>query len=127
MREQRVIAEILCVVLLCSAAALAQTGTGSISGVVEDESGAVIPGVSVTVTNVDTGIRSSLPTDASGRYHVPSLVPGHYEIQARVTGFETGIRRGIQLAVGSNLEIKMVLPVGAGHAANGGDRRGPDH
>ena len=92
--------------------ALAQTATGSISGVVEDESGAVIPGVNVTVTNVDTGISRSLLTDASGRYHAPTLIPDHYEVQAQREGFETGIRKGIQVTVGSNLEINMALKVG---------------
>ncbi len=92
--------------------AFGQTSGGSISGVVQDESGAVIPGGAVVVTNVDTGIANSFTTDTSGRYHVPSLIPGHYEVQAQVAGFETGVRKGIQLTVGSSLEINMVLKVG---------------
>lgn len=91
---------------------LAQTPSGSISGVVQDESAAVIPAANVTVTNVDTGISRSAPADAAGRYHAAGLIPGRYEIQAQVTGFETGIRKGIQLTVGSDIEINLVLKVG---------------
>jgi len=92
--------------------ALAQTSTGSISGVVQDESSAVIAGVNVTVTNVDTGISRSLLTDASGRYHVPTLIPGHYEVQAQMAGFETAIRKGLQVTVGSEVVVNPVLKVG---------------
>ncbi|MBI2816078.1 MAG: carboxypeptidase regulatory-like domain-containing protein [Acidobacteria bacterium] len=108
----KITAGILGFVFLFSVAAVAQTATGSISGLVEDESGGVIPGVTVTVTNVDTGISSSLPTNASGRYHVPTLNPGHYEVQAQMTGFETALRRGLRLTVGSELVINLVLNVG---------------
>src|ERR1019366_5496207 len=91
--------------LLFHFCALAQTATGSISGVVQDASGGVIPGAKVTVTNVDTAITRMVATDPGGRYRVPSLIPDHYEVQVEVTGFETGIRKGIQVTVGSDLEI----------------------
>jgi hypothetical protein len=97
--------------LLFSASLLAQ-GTGDISGIVQDESGAVIPGVDVTVTNVDTGIGNSFVTNETGAYHLPSLIPGHYEIRAQLGGFETAVRRGIELTVGASLNIPMVLKVG---------------
>lgn len=103
---------VLGAILLFHSCAIAQTATGSISGMVQDETGAVVPGAQVTVTNVEKGISSSLATDASGRYHVPNLIPGHYEIQTQVSGFETAVRKGIQVTVGSNLEINMTLKVG---------------
>ena len=99
-------------IFLFSLSVWAQTATGSISGVVNDESGAVVPAANVTITNVDTGISRSAPADASGRYHVPGLIPGNYEIQAQVTGFETALRRGIQLTVGGDLVINLTLKVG---------------
>jgi hypothetical protein len=102
----------LCAILLFTSLVRAQTSTGSISGIVEDETGAVIPNATVTVGNVETGVSRSLLTDSSGRYNVPTLMPGHYEIQAQISGFETAIRRGIQLTVGSSLDIKMTLRVG---------------
>ncbi|OFW42813.1 MAG: hypothetical protein A3J28_06030 [Acidobacteria bacterium RIFCSPLOWO2_12_FULL_60_22] len=100
------------VILMVHFSALAQTSTGSISGVVQDESGAVIPGATVTITDVDTGISRSVVSDAGGRYRVPSLIPDRYEVQAQMTGFETGVRKGIQLTVGGDLEINMALRVG---------------
>ena len=99
-------------VLLWNPFLAAQTATGSISGVVEDASKAVIPSARVVVTNVDTGIARSLASDEAGRYHVPGLIPGPYEVQAQAEGFQTGIRRGIQLTVGSELVINLSLPVG---------------
>ncbi len=90
----------------------AQTPTGAISGMVEDESGAVIPGANITITNTDTGISRSVTTDSSGRYHIPGLIPGIYQVQAQVAGFETGVRQGIQLTVGSELAITLILKVG---------------
>ncbi|OFW15473.1 MAG: hypothetical protein A3H27_18675 [Acidobacteria bacterium RIFCSPLOWO2_02_FULL_59_13] len=90
----------------------AQTGTATISGVVEDESGAVVPGATVVVTHVDTGISRSLETNSAGRYSAPGLIPGNYEIQAQSSGFQTAIRQGIQLRVGSELSIGLLLRVG---------------
>lgn len=90
----------------------AQTSAGLISGVVQDESGAVVPGANITVKNVDTGVSRSVLTDAAGRYNVPGLIPDNYQVQAQMQGFETGVRAGIQLTVGSELAINMTLKVG---------------
>src|SRR5512141_1891170 len=85
--------------------AIGQITTGSILGVVADETGARTPGATVTVTNSDTGITRSLVTDASGRYRAPNLPPGQYEVKAELSGFRTGIRRGIGLTVGSEAVV----------------------
>jgi len=102
------------VIMLClgTSTLVAQTSAGAISGVVNDESGAVVPSAQVGVTDVDTGITRSVSTDASGRYRVPSLIPGHYEVQVQLTGFETAVRSGIELTVGQEAVINMVLRVG---------------
>lgn len=92
--------------------ASAQTASGIISGVVQDESGAVVPGANVTVTNVETGISRSVSSDSAGRYRVPGLIPDHYEVQAQVTGFQTELRKGIELTVGSEAVINLMLKVG---------------
>src|SRR5436189_6288661 len=70
----------------------AQVTTGTISGVVQDTSGAVIPGVSVTVKNLDTGIARSVTTDERGRYTAPNLTPGNYAVEGQLTGFQTELR-----------------------------------
>ena len=90
----------------------AQVTTGTISGVVQDSSGAVIPGVSVTVKNLDTGTARSVTTDERGRYTAPNLTLGNYEIEGELTGFQTEIRRGITLTVGREAVVSLTLKVG---------------
>jgi hypothetical protein len=92
---------------------LAQVSTGTISGVVQDDTGAVIPNAAVTVRNADTGISRTLSTDAAGRYQAPNLNPGNYEVEGQVTGFQTEIRRGIVITVGRNAVVNLALRVGA--------------
>src|SRR5437016_9699311 len=90
----------------------AQVTTGTISGVVQDSSGAVIPGVSVTARNLDTGIDRTVTTDEGGRYTAPNLTLGNYEVQAQLSGFQTEIRSGITLTVGREAVVNLALKVG---------------
>src|SRR5258706_12282890 len=90
----------------------AQVTTGTISGVVQDSSGAVTPGVSVTVRNLDTGIARSVTTDERGRYTATNLTLGNYEVEGQLTGFQTEIRRGITLTVGREVVVSLTLNVG---------------
>src|SRR5258705_6889450 len=90
----------------------AQVTTGTISGVVQDASGAVIPGASVTVRNLDTGIARSVTTDERGRYAASNLTLGNYAVEGQLTGFQTEIRRGITLTVGREVVVSLTLKVG---------------
>src|SRR6266581_5582124 len=90
----------------------AQVTTGTISGVVQDTSGAVIPGVSVTVKNLDTGITRTVTTDEGGRYTAPDLTLGNYEADAQLQGFQTEVRSGITLTVGRVAVVNFALMVG---------------
>ncbi|MBI4456031.1 MAG: TonB-dependent receptor [Acidobacteria bacterium] len=90
----------------------AQGTTASISGKVADESGAVVPGVTVTVTNADTQVSRALVTDDAGAYRATELEVGNYEIKAELVGFQTSIRKGIQLTIGRNAAVDIVLKVG---------------
>jgi hypothetical protein len=99
-------------VLLFSISLFSQVNTGTISGVVQDSSGAVISGATVTIKNVDTGIARALTTDVGGRYTAPNLPVGNYEVQAQQTGFRTEIRSGITLTVGREEVINLTLNVG---------------
>ena len=74
---------------LCTSKAVAQEITGSISGVVSDSSGALIPGVKVTVTNTGTNVSKTVVTGASGAYRVPFLFFGTYQVKAEHEGFKT--------------------------------------
>lgn len=92
---------------------MAQTTTATISGLVKDESGAVLPGVSVNVKNVDTGSVRTLVTDDQGHYMAPELGPGNYEVEATLAGFQTAVRTGITLTVGRHAAVDLALKVGA--------------
>src|SRR4029077_4516994 len=99
-------------VLLFSLSLFSQVNTGTISGVVQDTSGAVIGGATVTIRNVDTGIATALTSDTGGRYVVPNLPVGNYEVRAQQPGFRTEIRSGITLTVGREEVINLTLNVG---------------
>jgi len=87
-------------------------GGASVQGAITDATGAVLPGASVNVKNSGTVSSVELVTDERGRYLVPVLQPGEYEIQASLPGFQTVSRRGIRLAVGQNAVIDIKLDVG---------------
>jgi len=89
-----------------------QAATASISGSVTDSSGASIPGVSIDIRNTGTGASRSVLSDAQGRYSVPDLGIGTYEIRASKTGFQTAVRSGLTLTVGSAPVIDLQLPIG---------------
>ena len=86
--------------------------TGSITGTVQDSSGAVIPKVTVTVTNVETGTARTVTTDDRGYYQVVSLQVGQYEISAEAPGFKTALRKGVGLTVGQQAVIALSLEIG---------------
>ena len=99
------------VVLLGVSDAYAQS-TGTISGTVTDQTGGVVPGVDVTITNLDTGVTRSVPTDGEGRYQAPSLALGTYEVRAEQAGFNAFVRTGIELTVGRHAVVNLSLSVG---------------
>ena len=99
-------------VLLCGTLAYGQNTAGTILGAVSDESGARLPGVTVTITHLDTGIVRSVTTDEGGRYRAPGLGLGNYEVKAELTGFRTAVRMGIQLTVSAEVVVNLALSVG---------------
>ncbi|MBI4481276.1 MAG: TonB-dependent receptor [Acidobacteria bacterium] len=99
--------------LACLCAPLVgQVTTGTISGTVMDETGAVLPGVSLTVKNVATGIARTLVTSDQGTYRATALDLGDYEVQAELPGFQTAVRSGIKLTVGREAVVNFSLKVG---------------
>src|SRR5712692_9970054 len=91
----------------------AQAVTGTILGVVTDQTGAVIPGASVTLTNNGTGLTRTVVTDAAGEYTAPSIPTGKYTIVAELTGFKKVTFPDIDLSVDQHLRINVKLEVGA--------------
>jgi hypothetical protein len=86
-----------------SSALSAKEITGAITGVVTDQSGAVVPGATVTVRNVATNLESSMVTDVSGVYLASNLAVGQYEVKVELAGFRTDIRSGLEVHVADRL------------------------
>jgi outer membrane receptor protein involved in Fe transport len=99
---------ILLGLLLPVASVLAQT-TATITGQVQDQTGGMLPGVTVTITHVDTGVARTTVTDAEGRYAAPGLRVGDYEIAAALEGFQAGLRRGVSLTSGRSAVVDFTL------------------
>lgn len=103
---------VLAIMILGMPPTAAQLTTATVSGTVADSTGAIIPGVSVSVFQVETGAVRSVVTDDQGRYHVPSLQPGTYEVSAELPGFQTAVCSGLKLAVGDRTVVNLTLTVG---------------
>jgi hypothetical protein len=104
---------LLVAALLFATLARAQNAnTGEIKGVVMDASGAVVPGTSVSIKNVQTGLVTQTKTNQAGLYDVPFLAPGNYTITFSKQGFRDFVREGVGLQI-ETLQINGTLQVGA--------------
>ncbi len=86
--------------------------TGSIAGIVTDQSGAVLPGVTIEVTNVATSQTRNAVTRDDGYYTVPLLQPGSYQVKGTLNGFKTSVRDGVTVTVESTSRVDIRLAVG---------------
>jgi hypothetical protein len=86
---------------------------GTIEGTVKDEQGALLPGVTVTVTNIDTGEQRVVVTNESGLYRAPLLSLGTYRVAAELQGFKKFEQQGVSLRAGQTAVIDVNLAVGA--------------
>src|SRR6266853_5482711 len=89
-----------------------QAATASLSGTVTDTSGASVPEATVTARNNGTGLSRSTVSDGQGRFSLPDLAIGDYDVQATKTGFQTVARKGVNLTVGAAPVADFQLPVG---------------
>src|SRR5262245_52004728 len=103
---------IVVLIALGSSLIFAQGSTATIVGVVRDTSGALVPGVSITVKHVDTGLTREVLSTESGGYNVPLLPVGPYELTTNMPGFKQQVRRGINLVVGQQAVVDLTLEVG---------------
>ena len=102
---------IACVLLLAAPAA-AQFDRGTISGVVKDQSGAVVPGVTVTAKSLQTQELATAVTDASGYFTMTTLRPGRYDVGAELDGFKKASRTGVVLDGGAAISVEFMLEAG---------------
>ena len=103
---------IVCVAALsCAVAgsAAAQAVRATVLGTVTDRTGGVLPGATVNVTNTETGVVQSTAADSQGRYTVNSLLPATYNVEASLSGFQTVLRQGVRLVVGSQTVVDFTL------------------
>src|SRR3954447_5378975 len=102
--------------LLCASLAAfhvcAQIQTGRIVGTVYDPNKAVVPKASVTVVNKNTNVTAKVATNETGRYVVPSLNPGVYDVSVTAPGFRTSVQAGIEMEVGKDLLLDVDLVLG---------------
>jgi len=94
-----------------AASAFAQNIGATLQGLITDEQHGVLPGVSVTITNTETGLSRLAVTDGSGWYRAPALPPGMYEMTAELGGFVTLKRSGLVLTTGQEPRIDITLQV----------------
>src|SRR5438132_3032853 len=92
---------------------VAQTSTATILGTVKDTSGALVPGVSITVKHTESSLTRSVVSGERGAYTVPLLPVGAYEITTTMPGFKQVVRSGINLVVGQEAVVELTLEVGA--------------
>ena len=95
--------------LLLAVSALAQTAR--VGGKVTDQQGGILPGATVTITNVATGLSSEVVTNAAGSYLFPSLDPGSYRLAVAMQGFAGWVREGIILVTGQGITMDAPLQV----------------
>jgi hypothetical protein len=91
--------------------ASAQLQTGTLTGTVKDESGGLLPGVSITVKNVANGQTRTVTTNETGRYQVIALQPGQYSLDAQLQGFATVSRSGVTVNVGSEIDVDLTMKI----------------
>ena len=90
----------------------AQTVSGTIQGLIQDEQGAVIARAEVTARNLETGAVRKTNADDNGTYRIFSIPAGPYEVSASAAGFKTEVRTGIAVTVGSDTSVNFSLTVG---------------
>ena len=95
-----------------SGAVSAQQGVAEVRGRVLDTQNAILPGVTVVVTNQETGIYREVISSSDGTYFVTGIVPGTYEVAAQLSGFKKSVRRDIVLSIGRTSTVDLQLEVG---------------
>ena len=99
-------------ILFLSASLYAQSNQGRILGTVRDQSGGIIAGATVTVTDMLKGVNRTLTTDEAGEYSAPNLDPSTYRIRVEYKGFKTYDRQGLDITVGQEAKVDITMQPG---------------
>jgi len=111
--RKSVTAGALLILVLVSAPAFSQSSNASLSGTVSDAAKALIPGVTITATNVETGVLSTGITNETGTYNIPSLLPGVYKVSAELPGFQTQTFTDVRLGNAAQVRLNFTLTSGS--------------
>ena len=103
---------ILTLLLTVTATVLAQSTGGRITGAVTDPTGAIVPGVKVTLTSEATGVSRTNVTDAGGDYAFPEIPVGEYHLEFDGAGFKKNVRRGVTLQLSQVIVLNMIMQLG---------------
>jgi autotransporter translocation and assembly factor TamB len=108
----KICAPLLVLIFILSAAicTYSQVTGATLSGIISDPSGGVIPGAQISVNNTATGISQSFQADAAGYYSAPNLAPGTYEVKVTAAGFNTAVST-VTLAVGAQQQLNIPMKV----------------
>jgi len=109
---RKIVLMVMVALLMLPVRGTAQVTTATLAGVVTDDSGAAVPGATVTVRATATDAARTIVTDGEGRYRFPGLDPGTYEVTVELQGFQTTRRSGLTLSVGQNAAVDLELSVG---------------
>lgn len=102
----------LCFSVLLVGNIFAQSGTSTITGIVTDQSGAVVPGATVTIINPETGFKRSTTTGNNGSYTFPGVLPATYTLEVEATAFKKAINTNVKANIDSTAEINIQLEPG---------------
>ncbi len=103
---------------LLAGSTFGQEFRGTITGTVSDPNGAVVPGATVTVKNIETNVASTVTTNSSGSFTVPLLSPGSYSVTVAGEGFKTSTRESVTVTVGERLNVDFALEIGTAAEVN---------
>ena len=110
--QQKLLIRVAVLALCAVSVGMAQQSTGTISGVVTDQQGAVIPGATVSVLNTATNSEFNTSSNESGLYVAPGMVVGEYQVTVEADGFRRSVRSGVTLQVGQNAAVNVTLEIG---------------
>src|SRR6202163_4567543 len=99
-------------VLLFTFPLYSQANFGRILGTVTDQTGAVLPGATVSVIDTQRGLARTLTTDGAGEYNAPTLIPGTYTVRVEAKGFKTLDRQNVVLEVGKEVRVDLTPQTG---------------
>src|SRR5262245_61391220 len=101
-----------CLIFLNASVVLAQSGNGQLGGLIQDSSKALIPGGTVTATNVETNVTLTTLSNDAGTYNFPVLQPGTYRVSADLSGFKKVVNNDVVLPYAGQIRVNFTLEIG---------------